>query len=180
MGRGLCPMAGGRHAPDAALLLAGSGGKQTLPESGLEDPGEVGVGMTDFMSALRAYLLGIGAVTDLCGTSIYVLSLPKEEIGLGAHKCVVLLSSGGEIKLRRTTLEARVDVVCYGETDFEAAVMERPVAEALKQLNRAVCANVLLHNATVATGPFQAKDPETFWPAMRRQIVLRADEREVG
>ena len=136
--------------------------------------------MTDFMSALRAYLLGIQAVTDLCGTSIYVLSLPKEGIALGAHKCVVLLSSGGELKLRRNTIEARVDVVCYGETDFEAAVMERPVAGALKQLQRMVCANVLLHNATVATGPFQAKDPDIFWPAMRRQIILRADEREVG
>lgn len=135
--------------------------------------------MTDFMSALRTYLLGDKAVTDLCGRSIYVLSLPAEEIGLGAHKCVVLLSSGGEVKLLRSTIEARVDIVCFGETDFEAAAMERPVAEALKQLQREVSSGVLLHNATVATGPFQAKDPETFWPAMRRQIILRADEREV-
>jgi hypothetical protein len=136
--------------------------------------------VTDFMSALRVYLLGCRDVTDLCGTSIYVLSLPAEEIKLGPHQCVVLLSSGGEIHSRRATTEARVDIVCYGETDFEAAAMERPVAEALKSLSRVVCANVLLHNATVAAGPFQARDPETFWPAMRRQAILRADEREVG
>jgi hypothetical protein len=136
--------------------------------------------MTDFMSALRVYLLGIKTVTDICGTSIYVLSLPAEEIALGAHKCVVLMSSGGEINSRRAVTEARVDIVCFGETDFEAALMERPVAEAMKQLSRVVCANVLLHNATVAAGPFQAKDPDTFWPAMRRQAILRADEREVG
>lgn len=136
--------------------------------------------MTDFMSALRVYLLGSKQVTDLCGTAIFVLSLPSEELKKGAHKCVVLMSSGGDFNPRRAITEARVDIVCFGETDFEAAAMERPVAEAMKQLNRVVCANVLLHNATLASGPFQAKDPDTFWPAMRRQAILRADEREVG
>jgi hypothetical protein len=136
--------------------------------------------MTDFMSALRQYLLGQQTVTDLCESRIYVLSLPSEELKTNAHKCVVLMSSGGELNPRRSISEARIDIVCYGETDFEAAVMERPVAEAMKQLKRVVCANVLLHNATVAAGPFQAKDPVTFWPCMRRQAILRADEREVG
>ena len=136
--------------------------------------------MTDFMSALRGYLLGCKEVTDLCESRIYVLSLPAEELKTTAHKCVVLMSSGGELNPRRSISEARVDVVCYGETDFEAAAMERPVAEALKGLNRVVYANVLLHNATVASGPYQARDPDTFWPCMRRQAILRADEREVG
>jgi len=58
--------------------------------------------------------------------------------------------------------------------------MERPVAQALKDLNREVFGGVLLHNATVASGPVQARDPETFWPAMRRQAIVRHDEREVS
>lgn len=136
--------------------------------------------MTDFMTALRFYLLAQQAVTDLCGSSIYVLALPKEEIATGAHKIVILLSSGGELRSRHNITEARVDIVCYGETDFDAAAMERPVAEALKNLSRQTYNNVLLHGASVAAGPLQARDPETFWPAMRRQIILRADEREVG
>lgn len=136
--------------------------------------------MTDVMSAMREYLLGIQSVTDLCGRSVYVLSLPSEEIDLGPHKCVVLLSSGGDQISKRTISEARVDVVCYGETDFEAAVMERPVSEAMKSLKRQVCYGVLLHNATVSAAPFQSKDADIFWPAMRRQIILRADEREIG
>lgn len=145
--------------------------------------------MTDFLSALRLYLLAQQTITDLCGSSIYVLAIPKEELdavdattGLakGAHKIVVLISSGGELRSRRTMTAARVDVVCYAETDFEAAKLERAVAQSCKDLCRETYANVLLHGATIAAGPFQARDPETFWPAMRRQIILRADEREVG
>jgi hypothetical protein len=112
---------------------------------------------------------------------IYVLALPAEELAVGAHKCIVLLASGGQLgKMRRSITEARIDVVCFGETDFDAAALERPVAESLKNLSRQTYANVLLHGCTVSAGPFQARDPEIFWPAMRRQIILRADEREVG
>lgn len=135
--------------------------------------------VTDFLTALRSYLLGQQAVTDLCDRRIYVLAMPQEELEAGAHKVVVLLASGGDLRSRQTITEAKIDVVCYGESDFEAAAMERPVAEALKILNRQTFEGVLLHNATVASGPFQARDPETFWPAMRRQAILRADEREV-
>ena len=146
--------------------------------------------MTDFLSALRAYLLGQQPVTDLLNADVnagptqgvYVLAMPAEEIdGKTAHKIVVLLASGGPLgKMRHTTTEARVDIVCYGETDFEAAKLDRAVSEAVKNLQRQFISNVLLHNATVASGPIQARDPELFWPAVRRQIILRADEREVG
>jgi hypothetical protein len=135
--------------------------------------------MTDFLSALRAYLLAQKDVTDLCDKSIYVLAVPKEEIELGAHEVVVLLASGGSLgPVRRTITEARVDVVCFGETDFDAMQMDMAVSEALKKLSREYVDGVLLHNVTVATGPFQARDPETFWPCMRRQTIIRADERK--
>jgi hypothetical protein len=137
--------------------------------------------MTDFLSALRTYLLSQKDVTDLCGKSVYVLAIPREEVELGAHKIVVLLSAGGKMSpMRRTTTEARVDSVCFGETDFDAMQLDMVVAEALKQLNREYISGVLLHNASVASGPFQARDPDTFWPCMRRQAIIRADERKVG
>jgi hypothetical protein len=135
--------------------------------------------VTDFMTALRSYLLGQQAITDLCDRRIYVLAMPQAELEAGARKIVVLLASGGTGKSRRTITEAKIDIVCYGESDFDAAEMERPVAEALKNLNRETYEGVLLHNATVASGPFQARDPETFWPAMRRQVILRAEERGI-
>jgi hypothetical protein len=146
--------------------------------------------MTDYMSALRNYLLGQAAVTALCGLAIYVLALPQEELDMadpltglpiGAHKVIVLLASGGQLgKMRNLITEARVDVVCFGETDFDAATLERAAADAIKNLRRAMVGTVFLHGATVASGPLQTRDPVTFWPCMRRQIILRADEREVG
>jgi len=141
----------------------------------------MGDGVTDFLSALRSYLLGQKEVTDLCGKSVYVLAIPPEEISLGAHKVVVLLASGGRLgAMRRTITEARVDIVCFGETDFDAMQTDMAVAEAVKQMNRYHAGGVLLHNATVASGPYQARDPETFWPCMRRQAIIRSDERKVG
>lgn len=137
--------------------------------------------MTDFLSALRTYLLAQKEVTDLCDKSVYVLAVPREEIELGAHEVVVLLASGGNLgPTSRAITQARVDVVCFGATDFEAMQMDMAVAEALKTLSREYVGGVLLHNVTVATGPFQARDPETFWPCMRRQTIVRADERKVG
>jgi hypothetical protein len=137
--------------------------------------------VTDFLSALRAYLLGQSEVVALVSKSVYVLALPKEELDLGPHAVVVLLSSGGNLgKVGRTTAEARVDVVCYGATDFEAMQLDMVVSESIKWLNREYVNGVLLHNASVAGGPFQARDPEIFWPCMRRQTLIRADERKVG
>ncbi len=137
--------------------------------------------MTDFLSALRTYLLAQKEVTDLCGKSVYVLAIPAEEIGLGAHEVVVLLASGGNLgPASRAITQARMDVVCFGPTDFDAMQLDMAVAEALKQLRREYVGGVLLHNVTVATGPFQARDSELKWPCMRRQTVVRADERKVG
>ena len=143
--------------------------------------------MTDFLSALRSYLLAQQAVTDLCDQRVFVLALPREEVEADVdgkskmpRRCVVLIASGPDSPNRRRLItEAKVDVVCYGATDFEAAEMERPVAQAFKDLHREIYGGVLLHNATVSAGPFQARDPETFWPAMRRSAIVRADEREV-
>ena len=136
--------------------------------------------MTDFLSALRSYLLAQKAITDLCERRVYAMALPADEIKYMPRKAVVLVASGGEFRGSRVTGRPRIDAVCYGETDFDAAKMERPVAQALKELQRETYNGVLLHNATVADGPFQARDPETFWPAMRRQAIIRVDEREVG
>jgi hypothetical protein len=138
--------------------------------------------VTDFLTALRVYLLGQKDVTDLCAKSIYVLAMPQEEItDQNPHKIVVILASGGDMKgtTSRTITAAKVDVVCYGETDFDAATMERAVAESLKELNREVCEGVLLHNASLSSGPMQARDPVLNWPVMRRQAIVRADERSL-
>ncbi len=143
--------------------------------------------MMDFLSACRSYLLAQKPVTDLADQRVFVLALPRDEVEADAEgkskmprQCVVLLSSGPDSPNRRRQIgEPKVEWVCYGATDLEAAAMERPVAQAFKDLNRELVGSVLLHNATIAAGPFQARDPETGWPAMRRSAIVRADEREV-
>ena len=137
--------------------------------------------MTDFLTALRGFLLANSDVVALVSKSVYVLSLPKDEIALGPHKVVVLIAAGGSMgDAKRTVAEARVDLVCFGETDYDAMQLDMVVAEAVKWMNRAYYNGVLLHNATVSGGPIQARDPEILWPCMRRQAMIRADERKVG
>jgi hypothetical protein len=151
--------------------------------------------MTDHLSALRNYLLGQQEVTDLCGRAIYVLAMPQAELVMpdpvtqlprGQHKVAVLLASGGALgRMRGTVTEARTDIVCFGETDWDAAQFENAVADAMKSLTRQTVLDgsggaVLLYGATVAQGPMQSRDPITFWPCMRRQYILRADERQIG
>ena len=147
--------------------------------------------MTDYLSALRGYLMAQAGVTNLflddSGAvkipEIYVLGIPSDEAWVKAmpFKCVVLVPVGGSPNPGLGfTSRANVEAVCYGESDFEAYRLERAVSEALKTLSREVIGGVLLHNATLSGGPIQARDPETLWPAMRRQFTLRADEREIG
>jgi len=141
--------------------------------------------MTDYLSALRGYLMAQASVTSLFAgiPDIYVLGIPSDEAWIKAMpvKCVVLVPTGGAQNpgIGYTT-RANVEAVCYGESDYEAYRLERAVSEALKTLNREVVGGVLLHNATLVGGPIQARDPETLWPAMRRQFSIRADEREIG
>jgi len=147
--------------------------------------------MTDYLSALRGYLMAQAAVTNLFTDAsgavkipeIYVLGIPSDEAWIKAmpFKCVVLVPGGGPSNPGiGFTTRANVEAVCYAESDFEAARLERAVSEALKTLSREVVGGVLLHNATLVGGPIQARDPETLWPAMRRQFSIRADEREIG
>jgi hypothetical protein len=150
--------------------------------------------MTDYLSALRNYLLSQQEVTDL-SRAIYVFAIPQGELVLpdpdtglprGQHKVAVILASGGPLgKFRNTITEARTDIVCFGETDFEAVRFENAVANAMKSLARQTVPDgsggaVLLHGATVAPGAIQARDPITFWPCARRQYIVRADERQIG
>ena len=147
--------------------------------------------MTDILSALRGYLMGRADVTNLFVDAsgavkipeIYVLGIPSDEAWVKAMpiKCVVLVPAPGAANPGiGFTTRANVEAVCYGESDFEAYRLERAVSESLKTLNREVVGGVLLHNATLVGGPIQARDPETLWPAMRRQFSIRADEREIG
>jgi hypothetical protein len=147
--------------------------------------------MTDYLTALRTYLLAQATVTNLFVDSngvvtvprIYVLGIPMDEawVKLMPVKVVVLVPTGGSNnKGLGFTTRANVEVTCFGETDYEAFVLERAVSEAIKTLSRETIGSVLLHNATLAGGPTQARDPETLWPAMRRQFTIRADEREIG
>jgi len=147
--------------------------------------------MTDFLSALRTYLLSQAAVLNMFVDSsgartiaqVYVLGIPSSEDFVKAmpQKCIVLVPTGGPAQQGlRPVSNANVDAVCYGESDWEAARLERVVAESLKTLCREVVGAVLLHGCTLSGGPIQARDPETLWPAMRRQFTIRADEREIG
>jgi hypothetical protein len=142
--------------------------------------------VTDYLSALRLYLMHDAAVMNVLDVTfgdVFVLGIPSKEEFVKAMplRCAVIVPvPSRSVKGIGFTTRASCDIVCYGESDFQAAVLERAVSEALKMLSREVVGGVLLHNCTLAGGPTQARDPETLWPAMRRQFEIRADEREIG
>lgn len=139
--------------------------------------------MTDYLSALRTYLLSQPRVTDLCDREVYVLSIPGSEdfVKSMPKKVVVLIPVAGDERMGLSPIShARVDSLCFGATDIEAFALSNAVSQALKDLDRKVFDGVLLHSVTISGGAAIARDPDKMWPAMRRPFTIRADERKVG
>lgn len=134
----------------------------------------------DHLSALRAYLLADPEVSALVATRVFAVELPQATIEAETDiehpsKMVVLRPSGGAGREDRVRIEnSNLDVLCYGETDFEANLLRRTVADVLKNAIRVVQDNVLIHNISATGGPLFLKDPDSKWPVMFQSYRMLA------
>jgi len=118
----------------------------------------------DPITAVQAFLQADTDLVALLGDAAWVKTrmLQGTDVEAMPRKAVVLKPVPGpgdrgrvEISLRR------VDAWCYGETEFEAARVERAVRAAFKHMDRrTVSGEALLHDATIESGPLEARDRE--------------------
>lgn len=136
--------------------------------------------MIDVVLALMEILKADTSVSDLVDDRVYGEELPRDEITSGnmPRKNVVIVSAGGLSTTKTTpTVNPRFDVWCYGETKYEASILDRAVYDAVKNIERVLIRNMLIHSAGLSGGPIPYRDQETGWPAMIRGINVTADER---
>lgn len=119
-------------------------------------------------------------ITTLTGGKVYGEEIAREEVGNMPVKAIAVKNAGGfERNGTATTISRRFDIVCYGETKYEAGVLERAVYDALKAVERVAISGMLIHAATVSGGSVPFTDPDMGWPAMIRTTSVLADERTI-
>lgn len=99
---------------------------------------------------------------------VYGVELPKAEIAkkLMPRKCIVVRQSGlggqtgGYARFQKTL----VDIICWGETPYEAELLRLEVHRFLKDFRRRMAKGFLLHSFDLVQGPLPLKDPDTDWP----------------
>lgn len=64
------------------------------------------------------------------------------------------------------TVDARLDVLTYGESDWQAAEVDRDAARFLHALRYQTTAHGSVHWCRLEGGPTQARDTQTGWPTV--------------
>lgn len=123
--------------------------------------------MTDPLAAIKALLLADAAVAALAGHRVYGIELPASEAAHMPRKAVVVRPAGGISPVGGFVdlTGGRIEIIAWGETAYEAALLAGAVFGALKPVRREVAANVLVHWIEDAGGPTAIRDPDTGWPA---------------
>lgn len=138
----------------------------------------------DAMGALRSLLLADTDVTDLTSTRIYVNQIPEavveSEDPRHPSKMVVLRMAGGSGKSDfLPTDDFNFDVLCYGESDFEADAVRRVIWTKFVYLTRETASNgVCFHHINPIGGPVSLVDPDIVWPAVSQGFTTKADIKE--
>lgn len=130
----------------------------------------------DHLTACRAYLLSVAAVTAQVGTRVYVTRVPANEASLMPRKAVTLTGAGGISGRGYNPIRnGRVDVRCFGATPFEAAAVYGAVYAALKFAARPTD-NLI--NAIEESGRIDMEDPDTRWPFVLSVWQVKAYDTE--
>lgn len=121
----------------------------------------------DLLSGIVALMRADVNISDMVGTKVYGMELPRREINSMPQKLIIVSTIGGwpqygHMQLNRNIVEVR----CFGE-DYKAA-WEVYTATHLffKNLNRQVYDTLLVHAATPVNGPISLQDPRFEWPNM--------------
>lgn len=129
------------------------------------------------MGGLRAYIAADADVAALTGTRVFAGEMPQQEADLQPRAAVVVSNAGGPPKNDWTQLlRWSIDVRAYSTTPYHARKLYLAVHNALELLHRRVIAPgpVLLHSASVSSGPLELRDPDTKWPFVYATYELLA------
>jgi hypothetical protein len=138
------------------------------------------------MTALRELLLAESSVTDLVGTRVYINRIPRDVIEqqdtFHPAKMLVIRQAGGSGKSDTLpTEDSIVNVLAYGESDYEAEKVRRAVWQFFTLLDRSKSStDVLFHHINPAGGAIPLVDPEIVWPAVAQAYAIKADVLEVA
>jgi len=138
--------------------------------------------MIDTLHAVVDLLAGNTAVAALVVKRVYGAELPEftpHEGTLMPRKCIVAKYAGSGRLGENDYLpihEPRIDLLCYGETPYEADRVRRSTYKVMKELKRKVQGDVVLFRATHSGGPVQLRDGDTGWPLIVESwLILAAD-----
>ncbi len=132
----------------------------------------------DPLVAVRLFLLGLTDITDLVGTKIYTLELPKEATPDMKTGAIVVKAGAGPMpavgcaKLGTSTAE----VWSYGVSPQAARNISLVVYDKLKFLHREVSNNTLLHDVVPVNAAINFRDPNGDWPVQMQSYRITAAE----
>lgn len=117
-------------------------------------------------------------VAALAASRVYFGRLPDNEKPNMPRPLVTVQAAGGGFLGGgyQDYGDRRLDVDCYGSSDYQAWLVHLAVRGALKHLRRQVSEGVLLHWARPSSEGIQGRDPETDWPVVFASFQLLASE----
>ena len=143
----------------------------------------------DPLVALVAFLKADGPVSSLAADRVFGDEIPQDQVdvvsdGQTIQQTVVIRRSGSAGSVgdnsRIRFSKPRVDVFSYGETPYQAGVLDLAVFDALKQMvpnTQGVCR---LYDASLLTGPITSREQDTQWPLVFRSYAVATAEQAVG
>lgn len=110
----------------------------------------------------------VGGEAGLDAARVFGIEIPKSEVDLKLMPRKLLVvrqsgqggGSGGYTRIQKTM----VDVLCYGETPYEAELLRLEVHRFLKDFRRRTSKGFLLHSFDSVNGPIPTREPTTEWP----------------
>lgn len=129
--------------------------------------------------------LGTTAITDLVDDRVYVDEIPEADIEAAdtrqPPKILVLRAAGGGAKADILPLVDRTFIaLCYGETKYDANLVQSAVAQRFTLLAREIHNDVLIHHINPTGGPIPSVEPDLVWPAIAQSYTVKADILEVS
>lgn len=137
------------------------------------------------MKALQTIALNTEEIFGLVEDRVYVNEIPMEDIeDADTHhppKMLVLRMGGGSGKADRLPLVDRIIICnCYGETDYEAELVQLAVEQRFNMLEREIVDGVLIHHINPTGGPLPNTEPDLVWPIISQSYTTKADVLEVS
>lgn len=134
------------------------------------------------VDAMIAVLKQYTGAAEIVESRIHGAKIPAATVALMPTSCVVVARNGTPSRPgARDRVEwtaARLDVRCYGRTDYEAERLGISVHHGLRQFKGStkLLGGCLVRSVVHTGGPQQIEDPQTGWPSIVYTYeILHAD-----